>query len=72
MKVTAIISDELIEEVKEATGGKNITESITIALNEYLRQKRLKSAMKEVREAPLSLAAEPEIAYNIRSTNRNR
>lgn len=35
MKVTALIPDELIEKVKAKSGGKNITESLIIALNEW-------------------------------------
>ncbi|MCB1604557.1 MAG: type II toxin-antitoxin system VapB family antitoxin [Gammaproteobacteria bacterium] len=40
MKVTALISDELIEEVKRLTEGKNITESITIALREWVENQK--------------------------------
>lgn len=48
MKVTALISDELIEEVKRLTEGKNITESITIALREWVEtQKHHKSDLSQ-------------------------
>ncbi|GAG78241.1 unnamed protein product [marine sediment metagenome] len=39
MKVTAIISDNLISEVKKYAKGKNLTESLTIALKEWLAKK---------------------------------
>lgn len=53
MKVTAIISDELIKEVKKLTKGKNITESVTIALKEWLALKKVKELNQLVREEPL-------------------
>ncbi|MCF6289109.1 MAG: hypothetical protein L3J53_07750 [Proteobacteria bacterium] len=42
MKVTALIPDELVEEVKLFTQGKNITESLTIALNEWVENQKTK------------------------------
>ncbi len=36
MKVTALIPDELIEDVKRLSGGKNITESLIIAIKHYV------------------------------------
>jgi len=53
MKVTAIISDKLISEVKKYAGGKNLTQSLTIALKEWLASKRLKELNNMVRESPL-------------------
>ncbi len=40
MKVTALIPDDIIKEVKDLSGGKNITESLIIALNECISLKR--------------------------------
>ncbi len=42
MKVTALIPDELVNEVKYLTQGKNITESLTIALNEWVENQKSK------------------------------
>jgi len=53
MKVTAIISDELIEEVKKLSKGKNITEAITIALKEWTAQKKIRQLNQMVRDEPL-------------------
>ena len=53
MKVTAIISDELIKEVKNLTKGKNITESITIALKEWLALKKVKELNQVISKEPL-------------------
>ncbi|OGD36285.1 hypothetical protein A2V94_03490 [Candidatus Atribacteria bacterium RBG_16_35_8] len=53
MKITAIISDNLISEVKKYARGKNLTESLTIALKEWLASKRIKELNSMVRESPL-------------------
>ena len=53
MKVTAIIQDELIEEVMAKTKAKNITESLKTALTDWLRMQRLKDLNKQVAEKPL-------------------
>lgn len=71
MKVTAIISDDLIEKVKKATGGKNITESLIIALNEYLRNRAIDYVINEVDDQPLVFREDFE-PYGIRKLNRDR
>lgn len=68
MKVTALISDELIKKVMETSGGKNITESITIALQEYVNQKQVNYLMNEVEQEPLTF--NEDAAPYIRSLNR--
>ena len=69
MKVTAIISDNLISEVKKYAKGKNLTESLTIALNEWLAVKRIKELNNIVRESPLEFN-ENFSAEKIREINR--
>ncbi|WP_296619937.1 DUF2191 domain-containing protein [Marivirga sp.] len=71
MKVTALIPDELIEKVKAKSGGKNITESLIIALTEYLNEKKVDDLIDQVNEKPLVLN-ESFTAYGIRKINRNR
>jgi len=71
MKVTALIPDDLIERVKKASGGKNITDSLIIALNEYLQQKTVKYFQSELHERPLELR-DGFTAYKARSINRGR
>ncbi|HEY4656755.1 MAG TPA: type II toxin-antitoxin system VapB family antitoxin, partial [Cyclobacteriaceae bacterium] len=44
MKVTALLPEDLIQEVRKASGGKNITESIRIALEDYIARQRLKKS----------------------------
>ena len=69
MKVTAIIPDELIKEVKKLTKGKNITESVTIALKEWLAFKKIKELNQVVREEPLEFDVDFS-AERARETNR--
>jgi hypothetical protein len=42
MRATLNIPDELLSEVQKATGEKSKTKAITIAMKEYLRQKKIK------------------------------
>ncbi len=53
MKVTAIIPDEIIEDVKKYTGGKNITESLIRALNDYLYRQRMNHLNSELQQNPI-------------------
>lgn len=71
MKVTALIPDDLIEKVKAKSGGKNITESLIIALKEYLNEKKVDNLIDRVNDEPLVLN-ESFTAYGIRKINRNR
>ena len=69
MKVTAIISDELIEEVKKLSKGKNITEAITIALREWTAQKKIRQLNQMVKDEPLEFNDEFS-AGDLRQINR--
>ncbi|MEP2772378.1 MAG: DUF2191 domain-containing protein [Fulvivirga sp.] len=71
MKVTALIPDDLLARVKKSTGGKNITESIIIALNAYLDSKNIEYLLDSVEKKPLEFNEDFE-AYGIRKINRNR
>ena len=71
MKVTALISDDLVERVKKATGGKNITESLIIALTEYIQQKEITYLTKELEKESLRFE-EGFSAYKARKVNRNQ
>ena len=53
MKVTALISDELIEEAMELAQAKNITETLRIALQEFVSNQKLKAASKGIVAEPL-------------------
>ena len=67
MKITSIISDELIMEVKRLSKAKNITEAVKIALNNYVAIQKLKEMGEEVNEKPLKFKHEAE---EIRALNR--
>jgi hypothetical protein len=53
MKVTALLPDDIIEEVKKLSGGKNITDSLLIALEDYISRQRIRKAILKVKEKPL-------------------
>ncbi len=69
MKVTALIPDDLLEKVKSTAGGKNITESLIIALTDYVSRQKLYDVLDEIDREPLAFR-EDFVAY--RSANRNR
>jgi len=53
MKVTALIPDDIIKDVQEYTGGKNITDSLVKALSDWLYTKRIKKLNNKVKKEPL-------------------
>ncbi|HLZ15769.1 MAG TPA: hypothetical protein VKQ08_01965 [Cyclobacteriaceae bacterium] len=69
MKVTALLPEEMISEVRKFSGGKNITESLRIALNDYLRRQKLRKAMRKLKQNPLEFTKDFS-AENIRKINR--
>ncbi|HMV44173.1 MAG TPA: DUF2191 domain-containing protein [Leptospiraceae bacterium] len=70
MKVTAILPDQLINDVKEFSGGKNITESIEKALSEWIKLAKLKRLNKTIQEKPLSFR-DGFSAEKVRKLNRS-
>lgn len=71
MKVTALLPDDLVQEVRKLTGGRNITESILIAMKDYIARQKIRKAIEKVREKPLQFR-EGFTAEKIRSLNRER
>lgn len=71
MKVTALIPDDLLARVRKATGGKNITESLIIALESYLQKEKINYVIEEIEKEPLSFN-EDFAPYGIRKINRDR
>lgn len=53
MKVTALIEDELIQDVIEISGAKNVTEALKIALRDYLSRKKLRELSDQIVAEPL-------------------
>jgi hypothetical protein len=69
MKVTAIIPDEIIRDVKKFTKGKNITDSLIKALNDWLYNKRIESLNEKLSRDPVKFR-EGFSAENIRKLNK--
>jgi len=69
MKVTAIIPDELINDIKSYSKGKNITESLIIVLNEWVELKKIKELNERILVNPLEFN-EDFSAEHIREINR--
>jgi len=67
MKVTAIISDELINNVKAYTRSSTITEAITIALKDWVDIYNIKELNKKIIKNPIEI----KNGQNIREINRN-
>ena len=66
MKVTAIIDDSLINDVKMLTKSSTITEAITIALKDWIDLYKIKELNKRISEMPILI----EHGKRIRQVNR--
>ena len=71
MKVTALIPDELVNDVKHFAGGKNLTESLVTALEEWLSLKKVHALNDEISKKPLQFSKEFSAA-KVREVNRKR
>jgi hypothetical protein len=69
MKVTALIPDGLIDDVKKLSGGATITESIIIALRDFTARQRLSRTIQKIKRQPLSFR-ENYSAAQVRKLNR--
>jgi hypothetical protein len=69
MKITAIIPDDLIADVKEYTGGKNITDSLIKALTDWLYAKRIEKINRKLEQEPLQFKEGFSAGY-IRKLNK--
>jgi hypothetical protein len=66
MKVTAIIEDALVNNVKEFTHSSTITEAITIALKDWIDIYNIKKLNNQIAKNPIII----ENGHKIRQTNR--
>jgi len=71
MKVTALIPDDLITEVKHYAGGKNLTDSLIVALEEWVSLRKIKELNKQVKKKPLQFIDDFS-ADSVRLINRNQ
>ena len=67
MKVTAIIDDDLINNVKIYTRSSTITEAITIALKDWLDMYNIKELNKKISQNPIFI----DNGQKIRKINRS-
>jgi len=56
MKVTALIPDDLVADVRKYAAGRNLTESLIIALREWRAFQKIKALNRRVGEKPLEFA----------------
>jgi len=67
MKVTAIIADDLVNNVKAYTRSSTVTEAITIALKDWLDIYNIKELNKKILENPIYI----DNLQQIREINRS-
>jgi hypothetical protein len=68
MKVTAIIADDLINDVKAYTQSSTVTEAITIALKDWIDVYNIKELNKKIIQKPVFIRN----GQKIRETNRQK
>jgi predicted methyltransferase MtxX (methanogen marker protein 4) len=66
MKVTAVIADDLVNNVKAYTRSSTVTEAITIALKDWLDMHNIKELNKQIAQNPLCI----DNGRQIREINR--
>ena len=68
MKVTAIIDDNLVNNVKAFTRSSTVTEAITIALKDWVDMYNIKELNKSIAKKPIII----DNGQQIRETNRSK
>ena len=71
MKVTAILPDDLVSQVRRHSGGKTLTDALQIALREWLALRRIKQLNRGVAKRPLQFRSGYS-ASSVREANRRR
>ena len=66
MKVTAILADELVYNVKAYTRSATVTEAITIALKDWVDIYNIKELNKQIKQNPIDI----KNVQNLREINR--
>ncbi len=69
MKVTAILPDDLVDQIKRYSKGKNITESLIIALRDWIALQKIKELNQRIKKEPLKFKKDFS-AEKVRSINR--
>jgi hypothetical protein len=71
MKVTALIPDKIVDNIKVYAHGRNLTESIIIALEEWIALKKIHELNSKIDNSPLKFK-DGFLASNLRNVNRKR
>lgn len=71
MKVTALIPDQLVKDLKELTDEGTLTNSLITAISEWTALERIKQLNEEIRNKPLEFK-KGFTAEKIRNLNRRR
>ncbi|MDD5658908.1 MAG: DUF2191 domain-containing protein [Actinomycetota bacterium] len=69
MKITALISDKLISELRKYAGGKTLTDSLETAIKEWVDLKRIRELNEYIKESPLEFSPDYS-SEKIREINR--
>ncbi len=69
MRITVNIKDDLIKSVMELSGGKNRTEGMIIALEDYVYRKRISHIIEDLRKNPIEFV-DGFSAESVRKLNR--
>ncbi len=69
MKVTAIIDEKVIKDAMKYSKATTITETLKVALNEYIRLQKLKNLNESVKKNPIHFEYTAE---EIRNINRQQ
>lgn len=71
MKVTALMPDDLVRDIRRYSSGRNLTESLVGALREWLAARKLRELNSTLEKRPLEFG-DGVSAASLRSANRNR
>lgn len=71
MKVTALIPDQLVKDIRQFSGEKTLTDGLILAIKEWTSLEKIKKLNKEVSETPLEFY-KGYSAASIRKLNRRR
>lgn len=70
-KVTALMPIELLEEVQGLTNGKNITDSLILALTDWSKAQKLKQFSAKIKNKPFQFRTGFDVS-KIRSADRKK
>ena len=71
MKITAIIPDDILGNLRSLTKSKTLTEGLTVALREWIAMKKIRALNRKTEQAPLRFA-KGFSAGKVRSLNRRK